>query len=268
MGQLLARHNKSIYALEAGQQQCRCAGGISFSLDLAGAFGSVPRRLLAQSFFRLGINHDVIHILMAFHHEARYWTSVAGHRTSVTTTQGIKQGCKIAPFLFVSFTVMVMEQLQQQISREWVKEGLTIFADDHCAAWKVEDRQTLKQALSGIQTVIHVLEDNGLQINAKKSAILYDLKGKDVMKEMGVYIQKTESGKCMLMQSQQGQIAIPIKNRRSTWEPCLHIVTLRTWTCSIDWERAEGSMLLSGERYMQEGTSPKPIDTECGWQES
>ena len=55
---------------------------------------------------------------------------------------------------------MVMEQLQQQISGAWVKEGLTIFADDHWAAWKVEDRQTLKQALSGIQTVIiKVLED-------------------------------------------------------------------------------------------------------------
>ena len=80
-----------------------CAGGISFSLDLAGAFDSVPRRLLAQRLFCLGISHDVIHVLMAFHHEARYWTSIAGHRTSVTTTQGIKQGCKIAPFLFVSF---------------------------------------------------------------------------------------------------------------------------------------------------------------------
>ena len=77
VGQLLARHNKSIYALKAGQKQCHCAGGISFSLDLAGAFDSVPRRLLAQSLFRLGISHDVIHILMAFHHEARYWTSIA-----------------------------------------------------------------------------------------------------------------------------------------------------------------------------------------------
>ena len=148
---------------------------------------------------------------LAFHHEARYWTSIAGHRTSVTTTQGIKQGCKIAPFLFVSFTIMV--QLKQHVSRAWVKEGLTIFADDHWAAWKIEDRQTLRQALRGIQTVIKVLEDNGLQINAKKSAILYDLKGKDVMKEMGTYIQKTDSGKCMLMQSCQGQIARVSGNR-------------------------------------------------------
>ena len=106
---------------------------------------------------------------------------------------------------------MVMEQLQQHISREWVKEGLTIFAGDHWAAWTVEDRQTLKQALRGIQTIINVLEDNGLQISAKKSAILYDLKGKDVMKEMGVYMRKAESGKCVIMQSTQGQIAIPVK---------------------------------------------------------
>ena len=84
--QLLERHKKSVYALKAGQRQCQCAGGISFSLDLSGVFDSVPRRLLAQSLFRLGADHDVIQILMAFHHQAQYWSSVAGHRSAVTTT--------------------------------------------------------------------------------------------------------------------------------------------------------------------------------------
>ena len=209
--QLLERHCKSVYALKAGQQQCHCAGGISFSLDLSGAFDSVPRRLLAQSLFRLGAAQDVIHVLMAFHHQAQYWSTVAGHRSAVTTTQGIKQGCKIAPFLFVSFTVMVMEILAQRISPKWVQEGLTIFADDHWAAWTVEDRSTLRGALREIQTVIDVLEENGLQLNAKKSAILFDLKGKDVMKELGVYMQQNEEGKRMIFQSQQGSLAIPVR---------------------------------------------------------
>ena len=101
---------------------------------------------------------------------------------------------------------MVMEILIQRVGYQWVQEGLTIFADDHWAAWKVEDRPALKRSL-----VIDALEENGLMLNAKKSAILFDLKGKDVMKELGVYVQKTEERKKMLFQSQQGQITIPVR---------------------------------------------------------
>ena len=104
-----------------------------------------------------------------------------------------------------------MEILTQRISPRWVQEGLTIFADDRWAAWTVEDRSTLRRSLREIQTVIDVLEENGLQLNAKKSAILFDLKGKDVMKELGVYVQKNEEGKRMLFHSQQGPLAIPVR---------------------------------------------------------
>ena len=46
---------------------------------------------------------------------------------------------------------MVMEILAQRISPKWVQEGLTIFADDHWAAWTVEDRSTLTaEALSSL----------------------------------------------------------------------------------------------------------------------
>ena len=94
----LDRHKRSIYALKAGQQHCFCNRGISFSLDLSGAFGSVPRRLLAQSRFRLGVDPDVIHVLMAFPHQAQYWSTVAGHRSATTTTQGKNKDEKLHHF--------------------------------------------------------------------------------------------------------------------------------------------------------------------------
>ena len=84
----------------AKQQQCHCAGGLSFSFlgPISGAFDSVPRRLLAQSLFRLGADPDVIHILMAFHHQAQYWSTVAGHRSAVATTQASSRDAKLHHF--------------------------------------------------------------------------------------------------------------------------------------------------------------------------
>ena len=152
---------------------------------------------------------------MAFHHQAQYWSTVAGHRSAVTTTQGIKQGCKIAPFLFVSYTIMVMEILIQRIGHQWVQEGLTIFADDHWAAWKVEDRHTLGRSLKEIQTVIDVLEENGLKLNAKKSAILFDLKGKDVMEELGW-------AENAFFRFSKAKSPSRFGNHTSTWAPYLH----------------------------------------------
>ena len=63
---------------------------------------------------------------------------------------------------------MVMEQLIQRINYKWVQGGLTIFADDHWAAWTGGDRHSLRCSPREIQTVINVLEENGLKMNANK----------------------------------------------------------------------------------------------------
>ena len=74
-------------------------GGLSFSLDLEGAFDSVPRPKLAESLRRLDAPEDLIHLAMEFYSDAHYHTHIGEHKGHVTTACGIKQGCTLAPYL-------------------------------------------------------------------------------------------------------------------------------------------------------------------------
>ena len=79
--------------LHQGRRANPCVGGLSFSLDLEGAFDSVPRPKLAESLRRLDAPEDLIHLAMEFYSDARYHTHIGEHKGHVTTTCGIKQGC-------------------------------------------------------------------------------------------------------------------------------------------------------------------------------
>ena len=141
---------------------------------------------------------------MAFHHEAQYWTRVGDHYGAVKTSQGIKQGCKVAPFLYICFTVMVLDALEDHFGKAWIQEGVTIYADDQWAAWLVRSRDELAQALQGIEAV-------GLVVNATKSAILYHLRGKDVHTELRKHMTKKEGQKYMQLQGPQGHMQLPVR---------------------------------------------------------
>ena len=177
------------------------------------AFDSVPRRLLAVSMMRLGVEQDLVHILMllAFHEEAQRWTKIGDHYGAVKTSQGKKQGCKMAPFLYICFTVMVLDALQLHFHKAWIQEGVTIYADDQWTAWLVRSREDLAQALQGVEAVAHILGEHGLVVNAAKSAVLYHLKGKDVHKELRRYMHKKEGQKYMQINGPQGGMQIPVR---------------------------------------------------------
>ena len=100
--QLSLQGRASIYELRQGRRANPCVGGLSFSLDLEGAFDSVPRPKLAESLRRLDAPEDLIHLAMEFYSDARYHTHIGERKGHVTTTCGIKQGCTLAPYLFVA----------------------------------------------------------------------------------------------------------------------------------------------------------------------
>ena len=83
---------------------------------------------------------------MHMQHEAQYWNNVGADARPVTPTQGIKQGCCIAPYLFVAYTIMVMDKLRAQMAPGWQDDGLTWYADDAFAAWLVRGAEDLRQA--------------------------------------------------------------------------------------------------------------------------
>ena len=187
---VVEQHRTTIYARHSGQEPKSCFGGLCFSLDLKGAFDAVPRQRLAESLFRLQVEPDLVHLIMHMQYQAQYWTRIGADNRPVTPTQGIKQGCNIAPYLFVAYTIMLIDRISENTSTQWTNDGLTWYADDAFAAWMTQSIDELRQALRDLGTVINVLNTHGMDIQADKCAVLLNLHGKDVHK-VSVYQSTT-----------------------------------------------------------------------------
>ena len=160
-----------------GRQARQCCGGISMSLDLSKAFDKVHRPKLYASLADNGVDQTTISVLQSVHQQAQYRFRV-GHLTgSIVTQNGIKQGCKAAPYLWSFFSIAIMQRLVDCRSQEWLQRVCTLFADDRWTNWVITCEQDLRQAIRDIELVLQVLEDFCLEVNYRKTAVMLRLEG-------------------------------------------------------------------------------------------
>ena len=122
---------------------------------------------------------EIITLVQQLHHEAQYIYRSGTHRGATTTTNGIKQGCVIAPYLWNYYSLLFLLQLQHHRDTEWIRRILTLFADDIWGAWEIKQAADLTQAIHDISLVLETLESLSMTINYSKTAILLRLVGKD-----------------------------------------------------------------------------------------
>ena len=126
-----------------------------------------------------GVPAEVITLVQQLHYEAQYIYHSGEHRGATATTNGIKQGCVIAPYLWNYYSLLFLHRLQQQRSVEWIRQILTLFADDVWGAWEIQQAADLAQAIRDISLVLETLESLSLTTNYSKTAVLQKLVGKD-----------------------------------------------------------------------------------------
>ena len=170
------------FKMHQGVKALHCHGGLCLSLDLSSAFDSVSRDLLIQSLLDHQVPSDLINVVQQLHRGAKYIFRTSQARGQVTTTNGIKQGCRAAPTLWVSFTLSVLEHLARHRSLSWVQNILTLFADDFCGHWTITCLQDWKAAISDLTLLMETLETYQLRVNLQKTALLVNLKGKTAKK--------------------------------------------------------------------------------------
>ena len=186
-------------------------GGLSFSLDLEGAFDSVPRPKLAESLRRLDAPEDLIHLAMEFYSDARYHTHIGEHKGHVTTTCGIKQGCTLAPYLFVAHTLAILEDIHVRVGGDWVQTCMTFFADDALGCWNIHSLPELRKAFADIQAIIDVFNEQGMTLSNDKSVVLYDLKGRDAGKFLARRKVRKHQHQHFLFHQRGQDLWVPIK---------------------------------------------------------
>ena len=209
--QLSLQGRASIYELRQGRRANPCVGGLSFSLDLEGAFDPVPRPKLAESLRRLDAPEDLIHLAMEFYSDARYRTHIGEHKGHVTTTCGIKQGCTLAPYLFVAHTLAILEDIHVRVGGDWVQTCVTFFADDALGCWNIHSLPELRKAFADIQAIIDVFNEQGMTLSNDKSVVLYDLKGRDAGKFLARRKVRKHRHQRFLFHQRGQDLWVPIK---------------------------------------------------------
>ena len=101
-----------------GKKAGKCVGGCSLSLDLSRAFDTVDRVTLYQTLLEQGVPTEIVNAIQQLHQMSQYNFAVGEHRGATATSNGIKQGCVVAPTLWCFFTSNFLERLQQHRDAE------------------------------------------------------------------------------------------------------------------------------------------------------
>ncbi|CAE7703526.1 unnamed protein product [Symbiodinium necroappetens] len=161
-----------------GQKPRPFTGALSLSLDLSRAFDLTNRPKLFQALHDYQVPPAVIEVAQRLHFGSRFLYKAGSCRSSFVTSNGLKQGCKVAPSLWVWYTLALMDALEKQLPEGWVQNVLTLFADDCWASWLLHSLDDLRKALRELTVLLSTLEAFHMQINYGKTAVLLKFVGK------------------------------------------------------------------------------------------
>ncbi|CAE7619605.1 unnamed protein product [Symbiodinium necroappetens] len=208
----LFRSNRiSRFGQHGGRKPLPFVGALSLSLDLSRAFDLTDRQMLFQALPQYGIPPEVVEVARRLHYGAKFIYKAGDCEADFTPTNGLKQGCKVAPCLWVWYTIILMDSLAGQLNDRWVEEVLTLFADDCWASWLLHSKDDLHRALTELRILLCTLESFRMKINYSKTAVLLKFVGRQARQALHD-ITKLQNGIRYLCLDVQGvERLIPLK---------------------------------------------------------
>ena len=166
------------FGQHSGRKPLAFTGALSFSLDLSRAFDLTDRPCLFRALRDYQIPQAVVEVAQRLHFGARFMYKAGDYQAHFTPTNGLKQGCRLAPCLWVWYTLTLMDTLESRLPQGWIDNVLTLFADDCWGSWLLHSLSDLRKALSELAILLCTLEDYKMQINYSKTAVLLKFVGK------------------------------------------------------------------------------------------
>ena len=195
--------------MEAGTQHDLCVGGAILSLDLKQAFDRVNRQALVQALRRLQAPEELIAAVIALHDTSAYHIHDAFSETKVATTRGIRQGCKLAPLLWVAISTAILHELGPALSGPH-KQGTT-FADDTLCQWLIEAEQDVHDFAKFLAHLLQVMKTLGLHVNLTKTALLIiRARGTGANRALRQHIVHKEGARWWKIELADGPALIPL----------------------------------------------------------
>ena len=163
----------------SGWQQPPCSGCMVVSLDLTQAFDLVDRQRLFGYLAALEVPIDLQNIIRAWHHCPEYSLAFGDEIHKIITGRGVRQGCTLAPLLWLIYLYSIIEELRMQFpGTNWL-HLLTCYADDLILCIPIDSADGATQALETVVNFLDFIRSKGLIINLTKTQFFLKLVGKD-----------------------------------------------------------------------------------------
>ena len=194
----------------AGSTEKQLIGGIQVTLDLAAAFDTMPRHRLFEGMQRMALPQSLVQIVMNWHHNANYHINHDGADRVIRATQGVRQGCAVAPLLWLIFSHLVSEKLAEKIGYQATVDLLNIFADDYRLSAVFHSVWEVEQALSRINVLLRTLREMGMLVSPNKSKAILKCAGPGAEALRRRFIRKINDSSVLRVRSASGYIDIPL----------------------------------------------------------
>ena len=236
---------KIMDAFEAKPKHCCNQGGLQLSLDLTSAFDVLSWQLISLSMKAAKLPEALQNWVSSWYTEVRYFVKHLGWEKCVHASQGVRQGCLLAPLLWSLCAGYLLVSLQQVVSPEWVAQSITGYADDFHASDRVKSYQDLENAEYRFGSLLDVLADANMCINQKKSAILLRVRGSFAQRWLRHHQLKRDTGPHLRIRTPKGrQYEFPLKEHHvylgvkiSYYSSAKHTVAHRIQAANHAWQR-------------------------------
>ena len=169
-------------------------GGMTLCLDLTRAFDMVDRARLFAGLISLGVTTGIISLLQCVYNTTAYEFEHRGVHRTVKTHRGIRQGCKAAPCLWTVFISVLMTELANKLSPQFLLLCVTIFADDICSHSTFDNEESFETLLHAFGTLLDLIEGTNLELNLAKTTITLRMTGKPTGKIQRKFTLRTQNG--------------------------------------------------------------------------
>ena len=172
----------------------KVCGGLQLFVDIDNAFDAVNREKLFGQLHQIGLTPNLIALLTAWHCSTSYHIMHLGEDHPVVVGRGLRQGCRAAPYLWNCFITLCLHRLALRLDRQFIREHITIFADDMHVAGIYHDVTELAQLNIAFGIFLDTLREFDLTVNPNKTFILIAMTGTSCRKAWADLTRRDSAG--------------------------------------------------------------------------
>ena len=155
----------------------KVCGGMQLFVDIDNAFDAINREILFSKLHELGVDSALVTLLTTWHCGTCYHITHLGEDHAIPVGNGLRQGCRAAPYLWNCFVALCLTRMAQRLDLKFIRENITIFADDMHIGGTFHDHAELIYLNQAFGIFLDTLREFELLVNPAKSAVILAMAG-------------------------------------------------------------------------------------------